>query len=162
MRFNFADTPYKSPEEFKKMVLDHVRNNLEIICNENEIITIHEDGFVKLGHETNVIFKVSGIPKEIHSIFLKNTSFKNIYKSKSALGILKNGFEKNHFILNPNNNHQVRVFVEENTFVLEKEASTASLFSNIYFYVAFIALLIFLVVLLFHTNFKRNRISYST
>ena len=40
IRTHFAETPYKTPEEFQKMVLEHIKNNLEISFNDGENISL--------------------------------------------------------------------------------------------------------------------------
>ena len=115
IKTNFADTPYKTPEEFKEMVLIHLRNNLKIVLNGEHIIL--EKGFVKLGHETNVVFNVINMPTTIKNLKITNTAFQDIYKSESALVILKEGFTKERFMLNVKNKHSMLLNVDENKFV---------------------------------------------
>lgn len=56
-------------------------------------------GFVKLGHETNVVFKVIDLPENFNTITLINSTFQNIYRNQSALIILKKEVAKEQFIL---------------------------------------------------------------
>jgi hypothetical protein len=118
IRTHFAETPYQTPEEFQQMVLEHIKSNLDITLNESQAITLSH-GIVKLGHETKVVFEVSGMPLDIHSLLVKNSIFKDIHKSKSALVILKAGFKKEHFVLSDENNHTLKLVVDQNKFVLE-------------------------------------------
>jgi len=128
IRTHFAETPYKSPEEFQKMVLEHIKNNLEFSFNDGTLITLGP-GMVKLGHETKVVFKVVGIPSEIQSVRVKNTAFKDINRSQSAFFLFKEGFSKEQFVLNNVNNHTLALEVNGNEFVIASE-NHANLFSN--------------------------------
>ena len=112
---HYSETPYKTPEEFRQMVLEHVKNNLHIKYNGNEAIRFGE-GIVKLGHETKVVFEVFGTPSDIKSAVITNTVFEDIHKSQSALILLKEGFNKKHFMLNDTNNYTLALQVDGNEF----------------------------------------------
>ncbi|WP_299799632.1 hypothetical protein [uncultured Maribacter sp.] len=116
VRTHFAETPYKTPEEFQQMVLEHIKNNLEISLNDGSKITLGQ-GIVKLGHETKVVFEVFGIPSDLQSIRVRNAAFKDIGRSQSALFIFKDGFSKEQFILNNDNDHTLNLKVNGNKFV---------------------------------------------
>ena len=142
VRTHFAETPYKTPEEFKDFVIEHVKNNVTIYFNETDSVTLRNP-YVKLGHETNVVFEVVGVPKNIASVFVKNSSFNNIHRNKSALVLLKKGFEKEQFVLNNDNEHSAELIVNEKSFELKdnQNISVAS-FSNSYMKLGLIILLL--------------------
>lgn len=125
IKTHFAE--YKSPEEFQQMVLEHIKNNFEITFNEDQAITLN-NGIVRLGHETKVVFEVFGVPTDIKTVFVKNSAFKDIHKNQSALVLLKEGFNKEHFVLNNKNNHTLKLIKDDNKFVLEN-MNEASFFS---------------------------------
>ncbi|RTE55252.1 hypothetical protein EHW67_01415 [Arenibacter aquaticus] len=116
IRTNFAETPYKTPEEFQQMVLEHLKSNLHVSFNGGEAISL-ENGAVKLGHETRVLFQVSGITSDIHSVLVKNSTFKDIHRNKSTLFLLKEGYKKEHFVLNNENDHTLSLAVNGKEFV---------------------------------------------
>jgi len=128
IRTHFADTPYQTPEEFRQMVLEHIKNNLHISFNGVGNISL-SNGVALLGHETKVVFEVFGIPSEINSVLVKNSAFKDIHKNQSALLLFKEGFSKDQFILNEANNHTLALEVSGNEFV-EAGRNEASLFSS--------------------------------
>ena len=128
VRTHFAKTPYKTPEEFQKMVLEHIKNNLAINFNDGEFITLGQ-GVVKLGHETKVVFEVLGIPSNIYFVKVRNTTFKDISRNQSALLLFKKGFSKEQFVLNNANNHTLALEVTGNKFVKATEGN-ADLFGN--------------------------------
>jgi hypothetical protein len=125
VKTHFADTPYTTPEEFKEMVLKHIKNNFQIVCNGSETIKI-SNGIVKLGHETTVVFEISGIPSDMNSVKVTNSAFSDIHRNQSALVILKEGFNKEHFVLNNSNNHTLELNIKGNKFI-ETKLQTASI-----------------------------------
>jgi len=140
VRMHFAETPYKTPEEFQQMVLEHIKNNVDISFNDGSKITLGQ-GMVKLGHETKVVFEVFGIPSDLQSIHVKNATFKDIGRSQSALFVFKDGFSKDQFILNNDNEHTLQLKVSGNKFV-EADEQNAGLNSS-YVILIFMSLLSF-------------------
>ncbi len=128
VRTHFAETPYQTPEEFQQMVLEHIKNNLHVSFNSGEDISFG-NGAVKLGHETMVVYEVFDIPSEINSVLLTNTIFKDIHQNQSALILLKEGFNKDRFVLNNANDHTLALGVIGNEFV-EVGKNEASFFSS--------------------------------
>ncbi|WP_339836995.1 DUF6702 family protein [uncultured Maribacter sp.] len=116
IRTHYSETPYQTPEEFKQMVLAHLKKNLHISFNGNESVSL-SDGVVILGHETKVVFEVFGIPSEINSVIFKNSAFKDIHKNQSALMLFKKDFSKEHFVLNDANSHTLNLEVNGNGFI---------------------------------------------
>ena len=153
IKMHYSETPYKTPEEFKEMVLEYVKRNLEIKLNDNERITLSE-GMVKLGHETKVVFEVFGVPQDLKSVFIKNETFKDIHRNQSVLVILKEGFDKKQFILKEANNHQLKLETDGIKFkeVEEQQISISSL--NIILILAVLLAIGFL----FHSIAERKKI----
>ncbi|SHJ03257.1 hypothetical protein SAMN04488096_10749 [Mesonia phycicola] len=149
VKTHFADTPYKTPEEFREMTLQHIRNNFEIIFNGSECPTL-TNGFVQLGHESKVVFNVIGVPSKINSVEIVNTIFKDIYRSQNALIILKKDFNKKKFILNKANNYHLTLKTNKNDFI-EIIEQRASLISTKTF---FIILGVFLLGIIIKYNYK--------
>ena len=124
IRTHFAETPYETPEEFQQMVIEHIKNNLQLSFNDSQNITLGK-GDVRLGHETKVVFQVFGIPSDIKSVLVKNTVFDAIHRSQSALVLLKEGFNKEQFVLNDANNHTMELQVNGNEFAEVEENNTS-------------------------------------
>ena len=125
IKTRFSETPYKTPEEFQQMVLEHLKNNLRINFNGKDIS--FGEGIVKLGHETKVVFEVFGIPSDIQTVLVKNAAFQDIHRNQNALVLLKEGFNKEHFVLNDANNHTLKLYVDGNTFkILDNKESNSS------------------------------------
>lgn len=117
VHLHFGVETYSTPEEFQELVLQHVKENLSIQFGDNQKVIL-KNGIVKLGHETNAIFEVVGVPEYFHNIIFTNSSFKNISRNQSALIIFKEGLDKKQFTLNNANQHTANLGIKEGAFVL--------------------------------------------
>lgn len=137
------ETPYKTAEEFQALILEHVKDNLQIYFNEQDTVIL-KNGRVKLGHESSVVFEVVGVPTTVNSVYVKNSSFKDIHRNQSALIILKKGFKKKQFILNKKNDHNMHLKVADSQFtpfegaVLTGEVNSSSSTNYTYAGIAFL------------------------
>ncbi len=111
----FGEKSYSTAEEFNALVIKHLQNNIIIDFNTDGTAQL-SNGMVKLGHETTVLFKVEGMPKQLNHLTLTNSSFKDIHHNQSALVIVKEGFEKQQFVLNNQNHHTAALQVGTNKF----------------------------------------------
>ncbi|NNE78111.1 MAG: hypothetical protein HKN31_13695 [Pricia sp.] len=127
IRTHFSETPYKTPEEFQQMVVEHLQNNLQFNFDGQDIT--FGKGIVKLGHETKVVFEVFGIPSKINSVTVKNSAFEDIYKNQGALLLFKKGFSKEKFVLNSANVHTLNLEANGDKFV-EVSQNKASILSS--------------------------------
>ena len=152
VRSSFSGNPYKTPEEFKEQVLSHIKNNLKIIFNENNAIQIKKS-YVKLGHETKVVFEITGVPLDINTLSVRNSAFKNIHRNQSALVILKKGISKEHFILNDANEHTLKLAIEGDRFIVLGQENKITF--RYYLYILIIAVLGY-ILMLYYKKIKNN------
>jgi len=115
IKTNYGASAYSSPEEFQELVLDHLKNNMAIMFDNNEV-ALH-NGMVMLGHETSAVFQVDEIPDIFHSISVMNSSFSDISRNKGALIILKEGYSKDQFVLNNDNDHTIELQLSDSKFI---------------------------------------------
>lgn len=146
---HFGKKSYENPEEFRNLVLKHLRDHIEINFADLGAVSL-QNGFVKLGHETSVIFKVENMPDELNVFSVTNSSFQNIHRNQSALVILKKGWTRNQFVLNNDNEHRVELEAKGNKILL-KSTPVTSLVGPVssyykYFGVAFILVVGFFIV----------------
>lgn len=116
IKANYPDQEYKTPEEFKEMVISHLKKNLSFVFNDGTTILL-KNAHVILGHETKVVFEVIGVPENIKNVVVTNSSFNGIHKNQSKLLLFKNGFQKEVFTLNDANNNSLILKAEENKFI---------------------------------------------
>jgi len=147
----FGKDSYTTPEGFQELVLKHVKENISIQFDDKNEVEL-KNGIVKLGHETNVIFEVGGIPENFTNVKFKNSSFKDIARNQSALIILKKGFKQKQFVLNNKNQHTANLEVKDSQLVLlNPETATASVSAipNLYIGIAVLGIAGILLLLFF-------------
>jgi len=159
VKTHFSETPYQTPEEFKSQLLQYFSSTLKISVNDNQNIALNY-GSVKLGHETTVFFDQIELPADINSIKVTGDIFKDIYKSKIRLLIIKDGFEKKSFILDHKNNYIANLMVRENAFFIadvdkKDRFSFASLLAIPFLIIA----LLILVILFRKSKFARLQLN---
>lgn len=146
IHYHYGEDSYKTPKAFQELTRNYVKENLSILFDGTNA-AILKNGMVKLGHETNVVFEVEGIPENFSNIEFKNTSFRDITRNQSALIILKKGFDKNQFVLNNENEHTANLTVEDSKFIATSSSKTSNEMIDIYIILsvlAFTGVLVFL------------------
>lgn len=113
-------TAYQSEKAFKNLLIKHVASKLDLVFNQVDTASL-QNGFVKLGHETNVVFEVIGVPPSMEALSIQNSSFKDIHHNQTAFIIIKKGFAKQQFILNKSNQHKASLIVADKHFVLSSQ-----------------------------------------
>lgn len=117
---NFGIDSYKTPKEFKELVIEHIKENVKIQFEDDEVDLTSP--MVQLGHETNIVFKIVNRPWKHGKLHIQNRAFQNINKNQSALIVQKKGLTQNQFFLNQRNNHQVSLEVKDSQIQLIGEA----------------------------------------
>ncbi|MDO6471017.1 hypothetical protein [Maribacter sp. 1_MG-2023] len=103
---------YKSPEEFQDLVLQLFKSRFSLILNNNDTLRF-KNSKVFLGHETKIVTEIIGIPKDIKSIHLKNKIFKGLHNSQTVVIFLLDGFPKDKFTLQRDNQHELNLTLKE-------------------------------------------------
>lgn len=117
---------YATPEEFRALVLAHLQKNIQIKSNGNNLLSLQK-GYVQLGHETNVLFQLVGMPDSLATLQVSNNSFKDIHHHKSTLVVLKNGFQQQQFSLDKKNQYNAQLKANNNSFALITDSSSTSI-----------------------------------
>jgi hypothetical protein len=112
----YGEDSYSSPEEFNELLVNYLKKKIVIQVNGEEVIL--EKGLVRLGHATTVAFELSGVPEQMDEMFVKNKGFENINNSQVIFSIIKEGMDKDQFLLNEENNFQINLFLTEGQVVL--------------------------------------------
>jgi hypothetical protein len=114
---------YKSPEEFRNLVIKHFNNSFSIIINKKNTLQF-KNPKVFLGHETKLVVEIIGLPETINSIQLKNTLFKDIYHSQSIVIFLLEQFPTQKFSLDVDNKYQINVVLKDGNWKNTLEQSS--------------------------------------
>ena len=104
----YSEKSYKTPEQFKQLVLKHFKKNVFFIVNSNDTLRLERPQVI-LGHETKVVCEVFGFPKKINELMIKNTMFIDIPNNQSLVILLQKGFPVQEFKLNNSNQQQVNL-----------------------------------------------------
>ncbi|MEM7511293.1 MAG: hypothetical protein AAF388_10205, partial [Bacteroidota bacterium] len=115
VEYHYGENAYSSPEEFQELVLKHVREHISLTINDSDLVELTY-GIVKLGHETQVLFKLSGALEDLQSLKVVNTSFEDISRNQSIFLIFKEGIGRNQFILNEENGHMTNIKLGDSRF----------------------------------------------
>ncbi|MAU16837.1 MAG: hypothetical protein CMH46_15015 [Muricauda sp.] len=130
---------YSTPEEFQELMAGVLSQNLTLSID-NERVELNDPN-IKLGHETIVVYRLN-LPSEFQTVEMKNSLFENIYKSKSAFMVLKNGVKRNLFNLEETNDYAAKVKIEDDAFVLQGQSEASiGISENILFIIAFFLIL---------------------
>ena len=111
----FGKGSYNSPEEFEALVMEHLRNRIDLTIDEQTYML--GTGSVQLGHKTNVLFEIENEILELNKISVSQKSFADINRNQSALVLLKKGLKPQQFILDQSNGHQMTLECNDDHFV---------------------------------------------
>jgi hypothetical protein len=118
----FGEDSYKTKAEFEKLALTLIKNNVSLSANENETLSLNSET-IKIGHESQILFKVANMPKELNSITVRNSSFEDIHHHQGALIVLKNGFQKKQFLLTNENDHTLKLTSDSGKWIVTENSS---------------------------------------
>lgn len=141
----YTKTAYKTPEEFKKLVINHFEKNIVFVINDHDTLTF-SNPLVILGHETELIVEVSGIPKTISSIYLKSTIFRDMPRNQSVVIMLKTGFPDQKYILNNENNQEIHLIKKGDKWNDLKQKQSILTTKNLLFIFPIIILVFYLFI----------------
>ena len=102
---------------FQKRVIDFLRRKLKIEISGGENIKL-EDGIVKLGHETEVVFKLSVKETNPESIKIKNESFLSISDHYCVLKVITPEGASSNILLEKRNEYSVKLLNTKSGYTL--------------------------------------------
>lgn len=159
--FKYGKNSYKTPEEFKDLVIKHFGESFSMESNNNTKLGFGKSKVI-LGHETKFIAEVLNMPKEINSMEVRNDVFKEMPQNQCVLIFTGDEFPKQQFVLSKENNNEIKLMFENGNWNLKKndEKNWAD-FKTVFSLVLILVLLIGTVVFLKNTktkvlNFKFN------
>lgn len=120
INYHFNKDSYKTPEEFKQLVIKHFIKNSLIMVNDKTLKFIKPQ--VQLGHETTLFVALGSISNTLKSIYIKNNFFKDMPNNQCEL-IIRHNFQQKQFILNNENNHQVKFSIENGQWAQAKKGN---------------------------------------
>ena len=106
-----------SSDLFQQRVIDLLRRKLRVQITSGENIIL-EDGIVKLGHETEVVFKLAVKENNPRSIKIKNESFLSIADHYCVVKVITPDGASSNILLEKGNEYSVEVFNSKNGYAL--------------------------------------------
>lgn len=85
------------------MVIHHIQQTVDIQANDNQQITL-EKGMISPGHQTDLLFELKGMPKEVQSLSVKVNSFEHD-RSHTSILLLSTTANSDKFYLNSDNHY---------------------------------------------------------
>lgn len=141
---------YKTPEEFRNLVLKHFNTTFSIILNEKDTLTFVNPTVI-LGHETKIVAEISGMPKNINAIYLKNELFKDIHNNQSVVMFSLEGFPtKINYELNNDNKHELNIILKDGNWQKVEKFDYANFIKYSLYGLAFL-----FIGFIFYYKFKR-------
>ncbi len=142
--YKYSKNAYKTPEEFRALVIAHFKKSILFICNTKDTIKFGKLR-VLLGHETKLVAEVFGFPKNITSMYFRNILFMDIPHNKSSLIILKKGLPNQLFVLNNENKQEINLVLNngkwESTATNSEESISSLLFCGLLIVLLFCSIL---------------------
>ena len=127
--YKFGKGAYKTPEEFNQLVAQHFQNNFSVLVNGQAVKFSNVQ--VQLGHETNLFAELDNMPKTIESFYVSNTVFKDMPNNKCELILALNGFPQKQYILNNENDHEVKLSIAGDRWVVDTTTGTLNFTPNL-------------------------------
>lgn len=103
----YGNDSYKTPEEFRELVIKHFRKNISFIVNGKSLEFVNPE--VILGHETKLVVEVTGIPSQINTIDLTSTMFKDMSRNQSVVMLVGKEFPNKQYILDNENSQHIQL-----------------------------------------------------
>ena len=123
VEFKYGKNSYKTPEEFKELVIKHFRESFSMESNNKNNIGF-SNAQVMLGHETRFIAEVLNMPKNIKQIDIKNDVFKEMPQNQCILIFTGENLPKQQFILSKENNNELKLMFENGKWNLKDYEET--------------------------------------
>jgi hypothetical protein len=120
--YHFKKGAYKTPEEFIQLVIKHFSNNCYLIVNDDSIKFNNPQ--LQLGHESTLFVELFNFPKNVSSIYISNTIFKEMPNNQCELIVMLKALKQKQFILNNENKHEVKLEVQNGELIVSKNTDT--------------------------------------
>lgn len=109
-----------SKNDFQELLLHHFKNNMLFIANNKDTLFI-SNGMLSLGHETQLIFELSGLPETVKSLHLQYAALRSQYDHFAVLQISLADKTMGRFVFNNENNYELSLRNENNNLLLKDE-----------------------------------------
>ncbi|MBU2997114.1 hypothetical protein KO500_11755 [Cellulophaga baltica] len=151
INFLNGEGAYKTPDEFKTMALDLFKNNFSIVINEKDTLQF-KNSQIFLGHETKIVTELIGMPETVNVIQVQNNIFKDITNNQCVLIFMMDGFPKEKYTLDRDNNDRIDLEFEDGKWVQITEDNSGFDYKYILLSIG----ILFVVFIMFYLIKKRQ------
>lgn len=152
----YSKDAYKTPEDFKKLVVDHFNKNVFFIVNEKDTLKFGKP-LVLLGHESKLVVEILNVPKNINSFYFHNTMFKDMPHNQMAMIMLVDGFPKAQYVLENKNEQTVQLELKDGTwFPVENNEIAIKKFGCMFVFLVLLMIPLFCVNYYNRKHFKKQ------
>lgn len=138
----FGSNAYKTPEAFQQLVIRHFQKNCFVIIDGDTTRFVNPQ--VMLGHETTLFAEMMNIPDKPNSIHIRNTVFKDMPSNMSEIILAIKGISQKQYILDNANQHEVKLKLENNNWVVVENKNLVSTTS--YLFIGSVLLVVAIIV----------------
>ena len=125
IHYNYSDSAYSTPEEFRQLVVEYCKANFILVANGSDTLS-YANVAVRLGHATDVVFQVANMPASLSELTVINRVFQDIGRSNSTFVMLKKGYPKAQASLTKNNGFTETFEVGSDTIEISRPSALAS------------------------------------
>lgn len=151
VHYNYGKDSYKTPQQFNELAIRHFKKNCFVVVNNDTTQFVNPQ--IQLGHETTLFAELKNVPQKITNYYVKNSLFKDMPNNQCELILTYKNLPQKQFILNNENNHEVKFKITNNNWIVE-EHSNLFYGANKFIFGGFILVLILTILLI-----KRKNIS---
>jgi len=156
VNYNFGEGAYSTPEEFKDLVIKHVREHFSIKIKKTQLLELTE-GQVQLGHETTISFRIPDLTNDLETIVISNKTFENISRNQALLIIAPKGIKPLQATLNYDNNHAATIskYNDDWSLNIKKIIPHQEKSNKLYLSYAIVSVSIFVSLIVFLKKFNK-------
>ncbi|MUH35693.1 hypothetical protein D9O36_07570 [Zobellia amurskyensis] len=124
---NYPDikTDELSADEFQKLVINYVKDNILLNANSGFIGELRE-GAIKIGHQTDLKFRVAGLPNDIKTLRVQLKGFAETSKHNTVFKIVDHADTSKNFVIKKDN--QFTIQIEKSNGQFQVKGQEANLF----------------------------------
>ena len=111
-----------SKNQFQQLLLNHFKKNIQFVANNNYTLVLN-NGLISIGHETQLIFTLSGLPQPLQTLHLNYAALRSQYDHFAVLQISLADNTTGNFIFNNENNYTFSLINKNNKWVLADNQS---------------------------------------
>lgn len=149
INYNFGKNSFKTPEEFRQLVIRRFKETTSFFINEKQVT--FKNPIVILGHETKLVTEVIGLPKNAKEIKLTSTFFENTSQNQIATLFILDNYPQEKYVLSNKNKHTINLIYEN-----EKWIENKSKYNNFIHLIIVISVFILVSTGVYLKNYKKN------